>query len=149
MYKLITINRELTDEDLEQNQPILVTDLYYNVLIVLPISFLENFKGEVVLGHHSLNKNWSWNLEDGDVRFRSLKNAHKYRGRWVRLDKQLTTEIEEAIKIANKKSIKMIDKEGPMYCKKCNIRWNWNENAPNSAYNDLSCPNCNKTSKEV
>jgi hypothetical protein len=149
LYKLITINRELTNKDLELNQPILVNGCYTNTLIILPISFLESFKREVVLGYHPLNKNWSWSLEDGDVRFGNLKNAHKYRGRWVLLTKELTTEIEEAIKIANKKSIKLIDKEGPMYCKKCDIRWNWDENAPNAAYNDLSCPNCNKTSKEV
>ena len=149
MYKLITINRELTGKDLELQQPILVTNDYGSNLVALPLSFLENFNGEVELGYHPLDKNWSWVLEHGDIKFRNLKHSHKYRGRWVHLTKQLTTEIEKAIEIANKKSAKVIDKNGPMYCKKCDIRWDWNENAPNAAYNDSSCPNCNKISKEV
>lgn len=149
MYRLATINNELTDEDLKLNQPIIVTGFYKSDLIILPILFLRYFNRDHTLSGLPLETNWSWALEDGNAEFKSLKYSHGYRGRWVHLDKKLMIEIEEAIERANKKSIKVVDKDGPMYCKKCNIRWNWNENAPNSAYNDLTCPNCNIISKEV
>ena len=149
MYRLITINRELTDEDLESKQPILVPNYYGNTLVALPISFLENFNEDFELGYMKLGKYWSWSLEEGDVRFRELRDNKEYRGRWVHFNQQSTTEIKKAIEIANKKSIKVIDENGLMYCKKCNINWVWNENAPNAAYKDLTCPVCNKISKEV
>lgn len=149
MYKLITINRELTNEDLEQKQPILVPDYYKNALVVLPISFLENIDEDFVLDGMTLDKTWSWSLKDGDNKLGKLKRANEYRARWVHLTRELSTKIEKAIEIANKKSIKIIDKNGRMYCKRCDINWDWNENAPNAAYKDLTCPVCNTISKEV